>query len=275
MASNLEYSNALLKKHSEDLEIRVKERTKELVLKNKELAALYAVASSVSSTNQVTDVLTDVLKEIIALFGVQVSNIYLKKELGGQSVHWVWRIEYPEDEKSAYTEYIAEYSLNSMNTGQNIIIHDLDEDNPNFAIKQPSKLKSLISVPILHKNDILGAITLASRIPNRFSMQELTMLQAICNQLGVVITNVALFNEINEEHNTFLAVMKSIHEGLILIDAQARIIYMNPVFTEMFYMEGIDLQREVYLKDLTKYHHSDITITVPMESYFLRTYWFG
>lgn len=45
MATNLEFSNKLLKKHSEDLEYRVKERTRELTAKNKELAGLYSTAS--------------------------------------------------------------------------------------------------------------------------------------------------------------------------------------------------------------------------------------
>lgn len=256
MAYNLEHYNALLKKHNEDLESRVKERTRELMLKNKELAALYAVASSVSSTNQVIDVLSEVIKEITTLFGVEASSIYLNKENDDKPAHAIWHYSFTQEEKSAYAEYIAKFSRESISTGKNIVINDLEVDE---------KIKSLVSVPIHYKNEILGAIILGSRIVSRFGKQELNLLQAICSQLGVVIRNVSLFNEINDKHNTFLAVMNSINEGLILVDSKALIIYMNTEFMKMFDLYNIDFSSEIHMLDIPKFIDPEAVMDLPFQ----------
>lgn len=263
MAVNLERSRTLLKKHSDELEIQVRERTRELVMKNKELAALYAVASSVSSTNSMIDVLTEVLKEIIALFGVEVATIYFTRESQRGVVKTLWRVDYSEAEKAEFIKESEECSKKVVNNGGTIVINDFDLQNP--PVLRYNKLKSLISIPILYQNDTLGSITLCSRIPNRFGRQEMTILQAISNQLGVVISNVSLFNVINQKHNTLLAVMNSIHEGLILLDTEGKVIYANPLFLEMFYLEGINWQKQLRIEDLRLYQQEKIKISIPIE----------
>ena len=70
MAANLEESNRIAKDYSAELELRVKERTAQLMMKNKGLAALYAVASLVTgSDNSVTVMLVTALKKAMRLFG--------------------------------------------------------------------------------------------------------------------------------------------------------------------------------------------------------------
>lgn len=241
MAVNLEQNNILLKKHSDDLENRVKQRTKELVIKNKELSALYAVASAVSSTKALTDVLKDVLEEIMNLFNVEVASIYLSGYDKNNFIHTIWRINEHDVEKMSYTVDIENISRNIIKKSLPIVIEDLSMYKDNVIQGSwASELESLISVPIKNKNDIAGTITLASKEKSRFANKEQNLLQAISNQLGVVISNVSLFNVITQDHNRHLAVMNSMHDGLILFDYKSKVTYANPVFLKLFHLQDID-----------------------------------
>ncbi len=265
MAGSLEEINFLLKKHGTDLENRVKIRTRELERKNKELAALYAVASAVSSTNNLMDVLQEVLEEIKALFRVEISIIFLKNEEEKELKPTIWRVDYPDGDKLVYTDYAGSFSEQVIKTGIPIIVDNmaLHEERIPPALRQINS-QSLICVPILYKNNILGAITLVTRLHGRFSQDDLSLLQAISNQLGVVISNVSLFNKINQEHHTFLAVINSIHEGLILVDTKQKIVYANPVFLRIFHLENAPWQG-LDVKELFKHSDPEAQIVIPAQ----------
>lgn len=243
MVAGMQHTTTLLKIHSDDLEERVAERTRELANINKELSALYAVASSVSSTHDLEIVLANVLKEIVTLFQVEASSIWVNKEKGEKNVLSYWQLDLMEEEKKAHADYLESFSWQCILEGHTVLHNDLENA---FGKSRQIKLKSLVSVPIRHNDNILGTITLASSSNKRFVAQEIILLQAVCNQLGVLISNVSLFNVINKEHNTLLAVMNSMNEGLIIFDSNARLIYTNPVFTSLFKLEGLSWQNVLF-----------------------------
>ncbi len=272
MAENLETSNVLLKEYGSNLEKRVIERTKELVMKNKETAALYVVASSVSNTYKLTDVLNQVFNEIMKLFEVEFTIVHLHNDNkyihndDNKQVHSIWRVNYPQTEKLIYTEAVARYNRMAMDQRQIISITDLQkaEDEVPLALRW-SDICSLVSIPICYQNTVLGAVTITSCAQNRFEKPEISILQAVCNQLGVVITNMGLFNIINEEHHTLLAIINSMNEGLLLLDSQGKILYVNPLFFKMFYLDITDWQNELSLVELREKVNPEININFPYE----------
>ena len=272
MAENLETSNALLKEYGSNLEKRVIERTKELVMKNKETAALYVVASSVSNTYKLTDVLNQVFNEIMKLFEVEFTIVHLQNDNkyihndDNKQVHSIWRVNYPQTEKLIYTEAVARYNQMAMEQRKIISITDLQkaEDEVPLALRW-SDICSLVSIPICYQNTVLGAVTITSCSQNRFGKPEISILQAVCNQLGVVITNMGLFNIINEEHHTLLAIINSMNEGLLLLDSKGKILYVNPLFFKMFYLDITDWQNELSLVELKEKVNPEVNIKLPYE----------
>lgn len=264
MAVNLEKTNCLLKQHGEELEIRVKERTRALIMKNKELAALYAVASAGSKTDKLDDVLAEVLREIMDLFVVEISSIYLTKE-GNEAVgHTFWGSECTEIEKEAYRKYTLDFNKEVVKKNTHLVVANLDDIYYQYGMQGNNKIKSFVCVPILHREAVIGVISLASQHYNRFNKQELVILKAVSKQLGVVISDVSLFNVINEEHHTLQAVMNSMYEGLILLDARGKILYVNPVFMLMFLLREFSWQGKTF-KDLQDYKHAKQKVDIPFE----------
>lgn len=271
LAENLEMRDSLLKEHGSNLEKRVIERTNELVMQKKETAVLYAVASSVSTTYKLNDVFNQVFNEIMSLFEVEFTIVYLHND--NKYLHniikeklAIWRVNYPQTEKLIYTEAATRFNQLALAENRIISIGDLTkaEEEVPLALRW-SDIRSLVSVPICHQNTVLGAVTITSCAPNRFGKQEISMLQAVCSQLGVVITNLGLYNLINEEHHTLLAIINSMNEGLLVLDAQGKILYVNPLLFNMFYLDSADWREEMHFEDLKEKLNPEVKIELPAE----------
>lgn len=271
LAENLEMSDSLLKEHGSNLEKCVIERTNELVMQKKETAVLYAVASSVSNTYKLNDVFNKVFNEIMSLFEVEFSIVSLQND--NKYLHnnvketmAIWRVNYPQTEKLIYTEAATRFNQLVIAENRIISIGDLTkaEEEVPLALRW-SDIRSLVSVPICYQNTVLGAVTITSCAPNRFGKQEISMLQAVCSQLGVVITNLGLYNLINEEHHTLLAIINSMNEGLLVLDAQGKILYVNPLLINMLYLDSTDWREEMHFDDLKDKLNPDVNIQLPSE----------
>lgn len=232
MAANLEQSSNLLKVHSSELELRVQERTAELLLKNKGLAALYAVASLVTSSDgSITEMLSTALKKAMNLFGAELGGVYLERsELGKFS--YIIKRNFHGDQKTERDIFNEIYfSCNQAGQSSEIKLKTvtMPEDMANLRI-------AAIPIPNLIRN--LGAIALTRTEP--WKEEELVILEAMCKQFGLVVSNLSMFKFMNEQNSTLLAVMNSIHEGLILYDAKGMITFTNPVFLELFQLKGLN-----------------------------------
>lgn len=266
----------LLKKQGVVLEKQAQEYSQELQMKNKEMVALYTVATSVNNTSELTDILNQVFNTVLKVLELDFVTLYYKQsnDLGKERVHTVWRVNYPQKEKTSYTKGASKFSKLAMKEEKIIIIDDLPnskEDIP-LALKW-SNLKSLVSIPIYYQNMILGALTLTSSASKCFGDKELAMLHTISTQLGVILTNFLLLDIVQEKHQTMLAIINSMHEGLIFLGSKGEIIYGNPLAFQMFHLEIIDVKNEVTIFDLRKKINPEVKIVLPyaeMKKQFLK-----
>jgi len=268
MAINLEQYNNLLKVHSTELEKRVKERTSELLLKNKGLAALYAMASLGNGETSMTKTLAVALKKVLNLFQGQLGIIYLERDDLGRLTYTMKR-NFAGDyttEKAVFTEiyFSCQRAVNSRN-----------QDLQRFSYNADFPALEIAGIPIINQNRVMGAIALARSEP--WKDEELTILQAMCNQLGVVLSNIAMFKYINEQNSTLLAVMNSIHEGLILYNSKGIITFANPVFFELFSLRGINWQGTSVqeLKEREDSHDPRIQLLINLWENFIKDLGYG
>lgn len=234
MATNMEQTNKLLKVHSTQLELRVQERTAELLLKNKGLAALYAVASLVTSSDgSITEMLSTALKKAMNIFGAELGGVYLERSELGKLSYTVKR-NFPGDEEA------EKYIFNQIYFSCNHAVLSTDVKLKTVKAPHSTHNSQIAAIPIPHLIRNLGAIALTRSEP--WKDEELVILQAMCKQLGVVVSNLSMFKYINEQNSTLLAVMNSIHEGLILYNAKGLITFANPIFLELFHLQGLKWQ---------------------------------
>lgn len=260
MASNLQHTHGLLRKHSDELEIRIKERMEELLLKNKELEALYTVSSSANKTTSMTEFLTLTLRKVMRLFSAELGSVYLVKDNKEKTVYSINNIKCSEDNSNIYTNYISELSRRTLESGKEVLIKDIEGTKGNLeeTLKNGS-IRSVVSIPIWINENAIGAVSLGSKERGIFGQAECIALRAIASQLQVVASNISMFNANNEEHNTLMAIINSINEGLLIVDARGKILAVNPIFLDMFQIGKNECQNETFrnlLEYLSKKLHS-------------------
>lgn len=266
MASNLQNTNDLLRKHSDELENRIRERMAETLLKNKELEALYTVSSSANSITSMTEFLAITLKKVMRLFSAELGSIYLIKDNKDKTVYSINNIKCIEDNSNIYTNYISKLSRRTLESGSEILIEDIEGTQSSLeeALKN-GKIKSVVSIPIWLNNSAVGAISLGGRESGIYGQGQCVALRAIASQIQVVASNISMLNAINEEHNTLMAIINSINEGLLIVDARGKIVYVNTIFFNMFQIGKYQFQNETF-RSLLNYLSDKIYSTPPFKT---------
>src|SRR5262249_5643691 len=82
----------------------------------------------------------------------------------------------------------------------NITEAQTDPELPDFtrSIARAVGYQSMVAVPMLHRDEALGAIAVTRREPAGFKDDEIALLQTFADQAVIAIENVRLFNEIKE-----------------------------------------------------------------------------
>jgi signal transduction histidine kinase len=97
--------------------------------------------------------------------------------------------------------------------GQVIIIPDALKiaDLPNAELLAGQKTRTIVSISMMHENDLIGSLNIASNgeiyLPGE---EEMAMLQALANQATVAIANARLFKQISESRSHLQALSQTL-----------------------------------------------------------------
>jgi nitrate/nitrite-specific signal transduction histidine kinase len=183
LAKQFNLMSAQLQESYAHLEQRVADRTKEL-------ATLNTIAAVASRTLDLDELLGDTLDMVLETLGFTSGAIYLmdfkKSEL---------QIASHRGLSEAFRAVVARgiISTKAAETGESIVIDDLLEvpDPPKQVVDEG--YRSLASIPLLSKGQVVGVLTIASPQVRRFSQQDVDLLLSIGHQIAVAIENARLF----------------------------------------------------------------------------------
>ncbi len=183
--------------------------------KVKEIRAIYQIDESLLSVQRLNKILPDVLKMVGDLMNVHMVSMRLfdegKKELLTRG---------SIDISSSYL------SKEGIKVGESIAGKVFKEKRPYISknlIKDPfykysalakkENIYSLLSVPLLIKGKNLGVLTCYSRLPSRFTRDDLFLLSFLANQLAVNLENNRLYEEMRQGQldtiSSFLTIINS------------------------------------------------------------------
>jgi len=118
---------------------------------------------------------------------------------------------------------------------------------------------SVVYAPMSHRGQIMGVIEAVRGVgESPFEPRHLPMLEALATEAAVALENVALYEklqgrveianrkllaayqELKQERDRISAIVSNMADGVILTDAQRRVVFMNPAAANMF---GVELQQ--------------------------------
>jgi len=92
-----------------------------------------------------------------------------------------------------------------VQTGRAVLVEDLSKD-PRAVwrdIINAEGLKAFLSVPLRAKDTVLGVLNVVSRLPHYFTQDDMHLLHAIGDQVGVAIEQAELYNQLRKERENY------------------------------------------------------------------------
>lgn len=176
---------------SQDLEREIQARDRALV-------ALNAVAATVSMALDADEVLRRALALALEVVGVEAGAISVLDEATNELVFRVqhgWRVH---DFVAQGVRVPADRGLSglAMTTGEPVVTGDISRD-PRVAVPafREEGVRAMALAPMRARGRVLGVLSLMSYVPHDFGSEEITIISAIADQIGVAFHNACLFDE--------------------------------------------------------------------------------
>jgi len=191
MAIEKKKAEEKLENYRDHLEYLVDERTAMLVAQN-------AIANSLSQSLDLETILNLALDKILPVLSMELGLIFLldreKKVLSLET----YRGRLSQEDLELCINEGCPYqriSKEAIEKRRSIVHKPTGESQHRVTHIEREKIQSLISAPLILKNNIVGAITLGSRKPDPLNQTNFELLGAVCHQIAMAVENAYLYQE--------------------------------------------------------------------------------
>jgi PAS domain S-box-containing protein len=208
---------------------------------------LREVTLALTSQTSHAAVLDEILVQAQRIVPHSTANIAL---LEGDLLHVVrWRgydLFGGEDMISTLVQPLTEFKvdLRVIQSRFPLVIADTRQDPDWLRIEGTEWIRSYLSVPISIGDRVLGLLRLDGATPGTFSLEDAQRLQPLANAAAIAIENARLVErledevaartaEIQAEREKSETILRSVGDGILMADLDARVQYVNEAFTAM------------------------------------------
>ena len=203
-----------------------------------ELAALTNIAAQVNCTQDLDEILSGALRTTLEVIGEESGEIFLLDDETGDLLlytHQGVSEAFVEAESEVGSEEcICGHALQAGRISTIIDMAAHPARSRTACLREG--FSSCIRLPLLARGETLGLMGIQSRSSRQFNPEDEELLTAIGNQIGIAIANAQLIEDAERRRATLDGVMKSLVDGLILVDRRGRIAYVNPYAEEILGM---------------------------------------
>ena len=193
----------------------------ELVQRNRELLSLQSAAAATTSCLDLPFVLDTVTWEMVSLLGVEGCAISeWNQESDTVSVIAEYGSAGWEEEKPVIKVYdLADYPLKNRvlaeRYAQQMTTSQSDVDPAELAYMQQANLKTLLMLPMVFQNRVVGLVEMKdSRVERAFTDREISLAQLLATQAASAIENARLYERAQREISERMRAEKQIKASL-------------------------------------------------------------
>ncbi|UCE72937.1 MAG: PAS domain S-box protein, partial [Methanomassiliicoccales archaeon] len=189
---------------------------KAIARRNEELSVLNMISGATNQTLELDKVLNFALEETMSVLGAGGGLITLFDDETQTFVPVIWEGFSQEIIKEEVGFKIGEgISGQTARLGIPLLVPDLNLDKSDVShIAVKEGWQSLVSVPLKSKDEIIGVMTVLSREKERFKPEDMEVIGAIGNQIGMAIQNAHLYEESQREITERMSVEEALRYRL-------------------------------------------------------------
>lgn len=244
---------AQIRRFNTELEQLVSQRTAELQAEKDRLATVHEISVEISSTLDLDTLLKTSLVALARITKVEFGSIMLVEADTG---HLVNRAVLGKRPPNMYTRFPIGVGIAGWvaQHKEPVLIDDVRQDPrwvplpPDDDSQHTSKCEgSMIAVPLIAHNEILGVLILSHSQPGYFNEDHLRLLMASAGAIAIGINNANMYTTIfeemerssellqrqNMEATKMEAILQSLSDGVIVCDTYGDILSVNPAAAAM------------------------------------------
>ena len=227
-------------------------RTEEL---NRKLRVLNALTTEASQSMRIEQVLEKMIDPVVELLGVTHAivrvlegpagdeRLTLRAQRGFSAEFLRLRRQIPLDDPIA---------RNVVGLQAPLVIYAYDTLwEPMTQVMAEEQVRTMVLVPLKGKNRVLGMLGVADRKERQIRAEELDFLVSVSNQLGVIIENAMLFQQVANAHRQWVYTFDSLTDFILVHDSEYRIIKTNRAMAQKLQSTPAELVghrlKEIYL----------------------------
>lgn len=228
--------------------VRLYRMTKE---RAKQLTLLHEVSQRISAVLDVDRLLAEIVRLVQDTFAFEVVTVHLWDETTG-NLNFAAQQGMDEtmvdfDCMAVSGEGIVPWVFKHQRP---LVIPDVRME-PHYVSIAPD-IRSELAVPLMTGKRAIGVFNLESKTVDAFDENDIKLMTALAHQITVALENARLFqrqhqqtvelarmaDDLAEEKRRLDAILRNITDGLVVTDAECRVIHANPAFGRMF---GVDI----------------------------------
>jgi PAS domain S-box-containing protein len=220
-----------------------KRSEEELQARYRELAILHEVGQMIFASMDLNVVLGNIVERALALVSLDVGNVRLVEPDGGLQIvaHRGYRVpEQVGKQSNAATGRGFVHGV--IASRKSLVVEDLSTTEGLRTFKK-EEMRSAIIVPITTADETLGVIEFGSRVPRKFRPDELRLLEAIGNQIGIAVQKARLFEETERRNREIKLAKEKLEKVNSALTVQAaELARSNTELQHFAYIASHDLQ---------------------------------
>ncbi|WP_020143426.1 response regulator [Terracoccus sp. 273MFTsu3.1] len=251
---------ALALRHVE-LVTALETRSAELGRKVEQLEALAEVGEAISSTLDADEVLNTIVSHAVELSGTDGGSLM---EFDRSTGLFRVRTAYGTSEEVIDALRAAEIHIDrtwvgrAARTREVLQIPDLDAepapDDPHLAVLHGSGWRSLVAIPLVRPDRVVGALVVRRKTSGSFSDETCELLTAFASQSAVALTNARLYQQLEQQSVALAEASRHKSEFLASMSHELRtplnaVIGFSEVLLERMFGD-LNERQEDYLEDI-------------------------
>lgn len=204
--------------------------------RRRQSAALSAVSSIVNRSLELKQVLDNALEKVLEVITVDMGWVYLVEEAHGEVVFAAQRGM--SNEAAAILDRVKlGEGLNGRvaESGEALLLQDFANDRSRVSrVAEREDLRTILIVPLRSRNKVVGTIGIGMKVQRVFTVEEVSLLGAIGDQIGIAIENARLYQkereigqQLRESEENYRDLFENASDPIFVHELQGNIISAN------------------------------------------------